>query len=459
MTSDTSQAAAISSKVKFWAGIGVAILAVGVAATYFGLCGTCTAKKPNIFVILVDTLRADHLGMYGYSRNTSPALDAFSKEAIIATHAVTAAPWTPSSVASLFSGLYVSSHGWQPPAKRSEFLKTGTVLSSSIDTLAERLKRAGYVTGAISPNPWITPQFGFNQGFDRFWTRNRADAENMTLRAKSAIRMLRSPSAPLFLYIHYLDPHDPYKPPHKYRSMFQGPPPNGDYPEHVHDSMNRYDGEIRFTDDMIGTFFEHLKSEGLYENSIIVFIADHGEQFYERGDLGHGHQLYQPETHIPLVIKLPYSSQIGKIGKAVSTVDVLPTILSIAGIETTGQHAGVSLLDEAALAAREGILSEIKRDYSQKAFVTPDGLKLLFGTSTELVEGQNQEEKVIGQFDIVNDPREAKPIADAAKEESLKEKLGHALSVAAEGSVKQDKASGAVDEETIKQLKSLGYIQ
>ena len=147
-------------KPKIFASLAALALCVG-AWLFFS-----RDTRPNVMVILIDTLRADHLGAYGYSRPTSPHLDQLAKENTRFDYAVTACPWTPPSVASIFSGLYPSSHGWMPPNDRSSLKNDSTGLAPELQTVAEVLSAAGYFTGAVSSNPWISPEFNYDQGFE-----------------------------------------------------------------------------------------------------------------------------------------------------------------------------------------------------------------------------------------------------------------------------------------------------
>jgi arylsulfatase A-like enzyme len=417
-------------------------------------------KKPNVVVVLIDTLRADHLGHYGYARPTSPNLDQFARENVAYRYAITAAPWTPVAVASIFTGLYPSSHGHVPPNSRETAKEDGLMLSPEVETIAERLQAAGYATGAISSNPWITPEFGFDQGFEKFWTKVRAPAEEMTTRAKAALEYLKKQEKPFFLYVHYLDPHDPYSPPAPYNTMFSDTPP-GEYGAKEQEMLNLYDGEIRYTDEWVGKLFDHLKSEGLYDDSAIIVVADHGEQFGEHGDHGHGFQLFNTETHVPLFVKVPDRSEQGVIENTVSSTDLYPTILAFAGL-SDGQNGkpGVSLLDRTALASREGVTSEISRKYVQLAFVDDEGKKLIVGSAGEVKPGEEAPQGVVGLFDGKGDPAEKRPIEDPSMTAQFHESLEHATSLALENRVKpSDTMKAKMKDSTIDQLKSLGYLQ
>jgi arylsulfatase A-like enzyme len=330
-------------------------------------------EKPPIILIVLDTLRADHLGAYGYSRPTSPELDAFAASATLYEYAMSPAPWTPPAVASIFSGLYPTSHGMMPPKDRETARKASKRLPDEVLTLAERLKTSGYYTLGLSANPWISKTYGFAQGYDVFSNQVKARAEEVTNRALALLKLAPQGSSP-FLYVHYLDPHDPYDPPAPFRTMF-APAPG--YPPKMATAIGRYDGEIRYLDQHLGRFFAELKAREMFDKSLIIIVGDHGEQFKEHGHHRHGFHLFNEEIHVPLIVKYPQQTQGKRVAHTVSSVDILPTVLAALKIPKESYLAGSALQDESALATRMGVLAEIYRVYDLKAYVTPEGNKLL----------------------------------------------------------------------------------
>jgi arylsulfatase A-like enzyme len=242
--------------------------------------------------------------------------------------------------------------------------------------------------------------------------------------------------------------------------MFADAPP-GEYGPKEQEMINLYDGEIRYTDEWVGKLFDHLKAEGLYDNAAIVVVADHGEQFREHGDHGHGFQLFNTETHVPLFVKVPGGGESGVVENTVSSTDLYPTILSFAGLsnEPSGRP-GVSLLDKTALASREGVTSEISRKYVQLAFVDEEGKKLIVGSAGEVKPGEEAPQGVVGLFDGKNDPAEKTPLQDTTMTAQFRESLEHARALALESRVKPSSTMKAkIKDSTIDQLKSLGYLQ
>ncbi len=431
----------------------IASLAVVTALVIGGFQSTNVAKR-SVLVLMLDTLRADHLGAYGYKRDTSPVLDQFARDNVKFSYAVTAAPWTPPSVASMFTGVYPATHGWMPPNRRDEVKQMAVKLDSNLTTLAETFKANGFSTAAVSPNPWITEEFGYQQGFDTFTFSARAPAEEIVRLGTAKIDELAEQGKSFFVYLHFLDPHDPYNPPDKYKTAFTGDVPDRTYSPKELGRMNLYDGEIQYMDAQIGALFSHLKEQGLYDDLTIIVVADHGEQFMEHGQHGHGHQLFNEEVHVPLFVKSPKTEAARVVDVTASTVDIFPTALDAAGIEVPAGLPGVSLFNDAALEARDGVFTEIQKDFTQKAFTTPDGLKLIRQTNP------NDSDVVLGVFDFRKDPLEQRSITDQEVVATLSNELTETNRYALEGRIQvSETARAQMKDSTIEQLKTLGYLQ
>lgn len=438
----------------------VIALAVFAAGTWKFI--SVRSRPPNVLVILLDTLRADHLGTYGYGRATSPFLDEFAAKNIKFNFAVTAAPWTPSSVASIFTGQYPLSHGFIPPNSREEAKVSRSVLSSNLDTLAELFDRNGYATAAVSPNPWITRAFNFDQGFKKFVYLPRAPADKISDAARGTIKDLNAQDKPFFLYLHYLDPHDPYSPPGEYASMFTGPIPGNQYDDRMLARFTLYDGEIRYLDHSLSELFKFLESEKLLEDLVVVIVGDHGEQFNEHGFLTHGNTVYNVETHVPLLLKLGRNSPNKVIDHTVSTIDIFPTLLKAAGIPVPQQAAlAVPLLDDRLQSARRGVMSKISRKLKQTAFVTYDGMKLIIGGQQDgqMLDDSDPHTNIVGVFDSRKDYREVSPINSNADLPELQSDFADLLKAA--NGLKGAAATGdePISEDTLSHLKSLGYLK
>jgi arylsulfatase len=401
------------------------------------------ASRPDIVLIVVDTLRADHLGVYGYTRPTSPRIDALASGAVVFDAAWGAAPWTLPSVMSIFTGRYPSSH-------RVE--NDGLRLAADVPTLPQILKARGYATGGFVSHVYVTSPYGFERGFDRFddfglsrpgyrlEARLEPPADKVT---DSALRWLKTQRGkPVFLFVHYFDVHWPYEPPAATRDLFpssyRGPldatwdslskfqdparPMPDDYRQFL---VSRYDGEIRFVDQQIGLLLDGLQLEQRAGRAWVVLTADHGEEFKEHGSIGHGRQLYEEVVHVPLVVAGPAGGGTRRIALPVSGVDLLPTLLDLAGGKAgAGASAGdvPAGLDGRSLAAilRGGaaadvaadrpVLSETVRLNAYRRAVRVGALKLI----------DNMDESRSELFDLAADPKETQDLASARHDDRLR---------------------------------------
>lgn len=313
-------------------------------------------------MILVDTLRADYLGTYGFLGNVSPHLDRFAKKSVVFSKCFSQAPWTKPSIASLFTSLQVQVH--QVESHEGKFgdkdlgHKTDTLASEAV-TLAEVLKDGGYATAAFVVNPWIRVRHGFGQGFDVFDTEikgNGTDGDAVFAAATEWIRAA-SPDAPYFVYIHLMDVHGPYDAPDEdYEAIRDSPslgstrelsrreysdiasylrktPWAGGSGRDVRNWRGRYAAQVHAFDRRIGKFFKDLRKLGVLDRAAIVVTADHGEQLFEHGKWDHGHSLFDEELHVPLIVRLPGGKDGGsRVEANVSLIDVMPTLVSLAGL-------------------------------------------------------------------------------------------------------------------------------
>lgn len=299
-------------------------------------------------MIVVDTLRLDHVGAYGYGRDVSPSVDALADQSVRFQRAYSVAPWTQPSVATMITGLYPSSH------KVDRLMR---VLPESAETLAEVLSRAGYVTAGVVSHWLIGSQFGFDQGCDFFLegqARDGLDAltsPGVSDQGSQLLEVLARDERPFFLLVHYFDPHYDYErhPEYGFAKASAGrlsgeesieelralrPPPDEEEKRLLRDL---YDEEIRYTDAGIERLLSGLERLGLYDDTLIVFTADHGEEFFERGWLGHTRTLYDELIRVPLLIRLPGSRGAGRaVDEAVSLVSLMPTLLDLMGVDRAG---------------------------------------------------------------------------------------------------------------------------
>jgi arylsulfatase A-like enzyme len=385
-------------------------------------------RPPNVIFIVIDTLRRDHVGCYNYERPTTPELDKIAGEGVRCNQAIAASSWTLPSVMSIFTSLPPSLHKLVDPACR---------LPSAFTTLAAELKKAGYATAAITSNPLTSSKFGFSRGFDFYDDITVIHQVGDLFLGAEDFRHVRPKSAPptsdrinqvalswlkkhnrdkpFFLFLLYLDPHDDYTPPPPYDGQFTDSDYEGKYsgmgtrnlvvpnlsPEDKRQIIGLYDGEIRFTDHYIGRIMEHLKVSGLCDNAITVVVADHGEEFWDHGGMFHGHTLYEELVRVPLIIRYPGRIPAGLVVKEqVSHLDIMPTILDMAGLPIPAQCQGQSL--RPSLEGRSKLPSG--RPAYMETFCAGKNLRGVRTPSQKIVEQLHDNRTLM--FDLVGDPFE-----------------------------------------------------
>jgi arylsulfatase A-like enzyme/Tfp pilus assembly protein PilF len=304
------------------------------------------AKALNVVLITIDTLRADHVGCYGYKQIKTPNIDSLAAEGLRFERAFAAAPVTLPSHSAILTGTYPMLSGMHDFG--------GNKLSPLQPTLASVLKQAGYQTGAVIAAAVLDSRFGLNQGFDFYYDHfdfSRLDEANLDQMERPGNEVAgvaldwlgKTSQKKFFLWMHLYDPHFPYHPPEPYSREYADRP---------------YDGEIAFADEQVGRLLRFLKEKGIYRNTVIVLCGDHGESLGEHGEKTHGFFIYNATMHVPLIIRVPGDSGAKVVSDLVSLVDLMPTVLGIVGLETPSQVQGRSLLpvisrDSAAQAARE----------------------------------------------------------------------------------------------------------
>jgi len=382
------------------------------------------SKKPNVFIYLVDALRADHMGCYGYERRTTPFVDEFSKDGLLFENCFANASWTKPAVGSLLTGLLPRRHAAQGRNSR---------LSADVTTISEILKSRGYATVHLTSNVYTGKDFNLDRGSDFFWLDQSGDISSRAINTRFFDVVENHPDLlrkPLFAYLHTVDPHSPYTPKAPFLEFRKEDPEReklvyaeniyyklshgGVTPEDVDYIISNYDCEILENDFGFGKFIEFLKTKGLYDNSIIVFVSDHGEQFNEHGKFFHGYSIFNEEIHIPLIIKFPGHARAGtRSGLYVSQVDLLPTLLNDLGIDIPAAVDGADIRPR--LAGGEPgktiVVQEKLEGVSFLGIITPrDGLK-------SIAWCDDRDERDIlehNMYDLKNDFRERHDLLDGA---------------------------------------------
>jgi arylsulfatase A-like enzyme/Tfp pilus assembly protein PilF len=321
---------------RFFRNLAIINLAVSLATFAASLAAAQTPAKepPNVLFVTIDTLRADHVGCYGYKQVKTPNIDSLATDGSRFERAYAVVPVTLPSHSSMMTGTYPMLSGMH------DF--SGNKLSPLQPTLASVLKQSGYQTGAVIAAAVLDSRFGLNQGFDFYYDHfefSRLDEANLDEmeRPGNAVAdvaldwLARNSQHKFFLWMHLYDPHFPYHPPEPYATEYATHP---------------YDGEIAFADEQLGRVLRFLKEKGIYQNTIIVLCGDHGESLGEHGEKTHGFFIYNATMHVPLIIHLPETSTARTVADPVSLVDLMPTVLSAAGLATPSQVQGRSLLSE-----------------------------------------------------------------------------------------------------------------
>ncbi|MBN2135719.1 MAG: sulfatase [Acidobacteria bacterium] len=279
----------------------------------------------NIVLLSLDTLRADHLGCYGYKRPTSPNIDTFAQNHIIFDQNISCSCWTIPSHMSIFSGLFPTGAGFTRKF-RPEF---GLNYYSNVKTIGQYLKKAGYKTAAFHESGYMSPRFGLDKGFD-IYTESRINAAVTFPRAIDFIKQNKNQR--LFLLIHTYEAHRPYTRKHFITEEIK----KGSNPKEL--AISKYDSCIYFLDNEIGKFFRFLENEGLMDKTVVIITSDHGENFNYNfnGKPGHhGYSLFDCEIHVPLIIGGAEEFRLGKrIHEQTSSVSILSTICDIAGVKS-----------------------------------------------------------------------------------------------------------------------------
>jgi len=297
----------------------------------------------NIILLSIDTLRADHLTTYGYEHDTAPFIDeTFGKGGTVFEHCVAAAVTTPPAHMTMLTSLPPCVHG----------LKTGLeVIPDWVITLAEEMRAGGFATGAVTEDGWLGIEHGFGRGFNVYAENKSPDimtpigqVERTFARAETWLARHRKQR--FFLFLHTFQVHSPYTPPPRYQAMFashDGQPVTAASPRNLRD-MASYDREIRYTDDQLRRLFATITALGLQKNTIFILTSDHGEEFLEHGYLQHGAHLYEESTHVPLLVWGPGHVVAGRrIAEPVGHIDLMPTILALAGLPRSTQAQGLNL--------------------------------------------------------------------------------------------------------------------
>jgi len=390
-----------------------------------GLLASCTSKPSgpvdNVVLIIVDTLAARHLGVYGAANSPSPNIDSFARSSTVFEKAYSPSSWTKPAVASIFTGVMPSVH---------DVRSIDIDLNEDHPTLATRLKNIKIQSAGFISHTFISPEMGYGQGFDRYETLpfrgNVHDVVSSKKITDLGIDWLKenvtTSKKPFFLFLHYFDPHNNYQHHESFdrSSWYNGeikpgmdirdirnriPEMNDDDIKYIRDL---YDEEIAFTDEQIGRFLKFLKDMNLSDRTLVVLTADHGEEFLNHGAIGHSRTLYDELIHVPLIVRLPAKGQARRVEANVTTLDILPTVMDLFGIDKDPQLQGVSLketlIDSNATPPARDIISEV--DFRSR-FIKSNKIAAIRGDYKLVLDKPTSTFEL---FNLKSDPREIENI-------------------------------------------------
>ncbi len=442
-------------------------LLLTIAAIAVG-CGEPPGPR-NLLLISLDTLRADHLGCYGYPRPTSPFLDRLASQGVLFEQAYATSPWTLPSHASLFTGLYPSQHG-----AMTEELS----LPTELPTLAEALRGRGLATAGFVSGIFLGPRFGLGRGFERYAvipTRAKSGGSGTSLSATDRVSaaglewLAARRESPFFLFLHYFDIHSDYRPEPGFAAQFGKPyhgPVDGstrqlraflrrqiDFnAEDRAQLVDLYDAEIRQLDQGLEELFARLRERGALDQTVVVVTADHGEEFFEHGGVFHGRTQYQEMLRVPLIIVGPGIPGGLRVDQPVSLVDVAPTLLKLLGAPAAPAISGRDLTP----LWRAPDAGWPERDLFAEANSPSDGTSpqraVLRGRWKLVLHGSGEREL----FDLREDPLER--VNRAAAEPEQAADLERQLTASLE-SVREAPALPPLSPAMRKQLEALGYLR
>src|SRR4249919_560972 len=316
------------------------VAAVCLAAGWLGwrngwLVVRASAGRPSVLLVSIDTLRADHVGSYGYRAAATPVIDALAARGLRFEQAETVTPLTLPAHTSLLSGTFPAFHGVRDNGS--------FYVGDEVTTLAEVMKAHGYRTAGFVGAYVLDHRWGIAQGFDHYYDDFDLSRFEMAAGIDAAQRpgsevvdhalawLAGAGDRPFFAWVHLYDPHSPYVPPEPYRSRFPAT------------MQGAYDGEVASADAQIGRLIEYLRTSGNFDNTVVVVVGDHGESLGEHGEQQHGFFVYESAMHIPLVVAGP-GVPVRSVADQVRIVDVMPTILDLVGAAVPAPVQGVSLL-------------------------------------------------------------------------------------------------------------------
>jgi arylsulfatase A-like enzyme len=425
---------------------------------------------PSFVIVSLDTLRARALGCYGYPRDTSPVIDAIARAGTLFENAITVSATTSPSHMSLFTGRYPPQHGIRGGTER---------MRPHVATLAELLRAGGYHTAAFTENGFLIRTHGFANGFSEY-TENLGETTSGVLGeaevtfAQTRRWLERNRRFPFFLFVHTYQVHNPYNPPAAHLQLFRDDGLVDPIPQGLRPLRDNYDREIHFADEVARTLFDTLVATGLSDSTIVVLLADHGEEFGEHGALQHGTAVFDEVLRVPLIFWGPGRIPAGQRRTArVSLIDVAPTILDLAGLEIPPLMTGASLVREITHGGALPPRTLFAEAHAPKRWISPFGTEpfnpplvgVLIGDTKFLVHRPREGEALPTlAYDLTADPYEQRPLEVPAETRANVDRLVDGYLNASDtpgAGPGQDPGEVAetLDPEILEKLRLLGYVQ
>ena len=431
------------------------------------------ARPTAIVLIVIDALRADHLGTYGYHRPTSPHIDEWATRGMVHERAYATSPWTLPSFGSILTGLLPSGHGAgaeaadADPQTQEAASRHFVTLARGTRTLGEALQAQGFATGAFVANPFLDPRFGLGRGFDDY---DHQEASNSTLRranevVDSTLEWIDDKAdRPFFVLVHLFDPHLDYDAPAPFRGRFTTA--DGEHLQHPVEGLwpirNRvpqlseqerafivgaYDEEIAFVDTQVDRLLTGIEARGLWNRSLVVLTSDHGEELFDHGGFEHGHAMHEEVLRVPLIL---WASNLepGRASVPVSLIDLAPTILDATGVEPAAPLPGISLLDRDDSRANRPIVAE-------RLLYGPDTRVIVEWPMKAIARADREDAQL---FDLAEDPGERHDL-QSDRPARLRQMLATLSDSLSEARARQASTEIELDEDLSDRLRSLGYIR
>lgn len=408
--------------------------------------------RPDVVLIMLDTLRPDHLQHYGYPKPTSPFLAELGESSAVFTRALSTSSWTAPAVTSILTGLYPTDHGiiegflafLRREQKEGAEVLPLNQLPADIGTMPQRFQAAGFRTFGVATNLNVGPEIGLDRGFERFAQVRKGDAAAVAAKLGEWRQELAEPGRPDFVYLHFMDVHEPYHMREPWYEKQRGT---------VFEMQARYDSELRYLDEQLRALFDGY---GWGENTLLVVVSDHGEEFREHGQMGHEFTLYEELNRVVMMVRPPGGMAGRVIDTNVSLIDVLPTTLALAGVEVPPGLAGMSLAPliqgqpDAPAAFRRRTLFA----HRFQVLPRPEHLWAAVHEGRKLILGPGGEQL----FDLTTDPGEKHNLleGDPAAGSELRLKLAE---FRARPFRQTEKVEVEVDAGLISDLNDLGYVE